>query len=482
MHKPKMKSKLLLTLGLLGSTTIFAQTSIPNGSFENWESKIITFPKNYAVTSNTEKRSKYIPQNCERTSDAFHGNSAIKLTTIEFEGEINLGYFVNFAPDKDPNTWHGGQPITETPKGVKGYYKSDVKIGDSAFILATFSKNGINIGSYFYFIVGQKNSYTSFNFTFNPPLTQTPDSMIFGAVSSNAINETGLEGSMLILDSVSIVGVNTQPSWLNGDFENWDSLNFQSPISWYQDIDRLTISTKTTSAYKGSAAVKLESKINEKDNGNSKTERESIGTAYYPDSCWGCHAIGGYPFTNQFDTLIFWYKYLPQGGAKAEFRFDIKKNGMFVGGNQLFLEASSTYKKIEIPMLSDNTPDTLQIFIQSSRWEDSLLTNAGSILYIDEIQLKSAPLKTGIKTNWFNNEVKCYPNPANDIFNIVIPTIKSQDNVIIRLVNILGQIELKQKINSNNSTIMIEHLRQGIYYYKIEINGMIAKSGQLMKQ
>jgi hypothetical protein len=477
-----MKTKLLTTLAMIGTTAVFAQQSVPNGSFETWNSTSILYPKNYPATSNTERWGGGIPENTQRSTDAFHGNYAIELTTIDFFGDTAFGYFVNAQPDGDPNQWHGGLPISETPTGIRGHYKSDIQVGDSAFMLAVFSKNGVNIGSYFFYIKGTQSTYAPFNFTFNPPLSQTPDSMIFGAVSSDAFNEFGLVGSMLLLDSISLTGVTTQPAWFNGDFENWDSIALESPVSWYQDLDRTTYTSKTTTAHKGMYAVMLETKLDEKENGDLQAESEEVGTGYYPDNCWGCDELGGYPFTNQVDTLVFWYKYVSNGGAQAVVRTKIRKDGMTVGGTQLLLSASASYQKIEIPLEAGMTPDTLQLFFESSRWEDSLVTNVGSTLYLDEIQLKSAPLNTGIKTSWFSNKIKFYPNPATDMVNVLLPGITAQDNATIRLINVLGQTELEEQLTPNNNTILINQLPKGIYFYKIELNGTDIKAGRLIKE
>jgi|694.fasta_scaffold35133_5 hypothetical protein len=477
-----MKTKLLTTLAMIGTTAVFAQQSIPNGSFETWNSTSILYPKNYPATSNTERWGADIPENTQRSTDAFHGNYAIELTTINFFGDTAFGYFVNAQPDGDPNQWHGGLPISETPTGIRGHYKSDIEVGDSAFMLAVFSKNGANIGSYFFYIKGTQSTYAPFNFTFNPPLSQTPDSMIFGAVSSDAFNEFGLVGSMLLLDSISLTGITTQPAWFNGDFENWDSIALESPVSWYQELDRTTYTSKTTTSHKGMYAVKLETKLDEKENGDLQAESEQIGTGYYQDNCWSCDELGGYPYTNQVDTLVFWYKYVSNGDAQATVRTKIRKDGMTVGGSELFLLASASYQKIEIALEAGLAPDTLQLFFQSSRWEDSLLTNVGSTLFIDEIQLKSAPLNTGIKTSWFSNKIKFYPNPATDMVYINIPGKTTQDYATIKLVNILGQVVFEQKLSGNDNAITIANLHEGVYFYTIELNGTAAKSGRLIKE
>jgi len=145
-----------------------------------------------------------MPFNAVKTAVAQHGNSAIKLTTVASGEETAMAYFINANPNNgDPSTWTGGIPYTQKPTGISGYYKYNVATGDSALIFAVFSKGDVNIGTYVFPIGGYHTDYTQFNLTFEPPLAQTPDAVIFAATSSIImVNENVVAGSVLTLEDV----------------------------------------------------------------------------------------------------------------------------------------------------------------------------------------------------------------------------------------------------------------------------------------
>ena len=78
--------------------------------------------------------------------------------------------------------------------------------------------------------------------------------------------------------------------------------------------------------------------------------------------------------------------------------------------------------------------------------------------------------------NNISETIKIYPNPAKDYITI------SWDNLGINyasvtLMNNLGQIVFEKWINSNNDTVLVNELANGIYYLKIDSN-----IGQLIKK
>lgn len=473
-----MKTKLLFTLCFMATLTMYAQQSIPNGNFESWDATTKSFPKNYPNNSNVETRRGEFPVNCERSTDAFHGNYAVKLTTVGDTSEGMFGYFINESTEDNPSDWHGGLPYNEKPTGIRGNYKCDIKPGDTAHIIIAFSKNGSNIGFYNFPITGQRSSYTSFNFTLSPALTQTPDSVIFGAVSSDALNESYELGSMLLLDSISLTGVSAQPSWLNGDFEVWDSVVLENPKYWYENNNKETFTFKTTDAYKGNYAVKLTTRLDEKDNGQDKANPEGLNTAYFQENCFSCNAIGGYPFNKTNDTIVFWYKYTSNGNAQAEFRYTLMKMGNIVGGNQILLGAAGTYQKIEVPINSMQAPDTLQLFFQSSQWQDSLVNQVGSTLIIDEIQLKSEQLNTSLGKLFNNHAFRVFPNPAND--RLYIKQSSQIQSGLFHLYDIFGKLILQTNINNPFESMNISQLPEGVYFYTIMSNVSETTSGKIV--
>lgn len=402
-----MKRHLLLLSLAFIAITAFGQNPIPNWNFEAWTSSTYDYPQNYPITSNQDCIRYSIPFNVTKITDAYHGTYAVQLTTNTNESakDTAFGYFINTNPDGNPSSWTGGMPYSQKPTGIRGYYKYNVATADSGTILVAFSKGGLNIGSYFFNIGGIKNDYTLFHFTFIPALSETPDSVIFAALSCKLVNgePLGVPGSTLLIDSVSFTGVSSQPTLMNGDFESWQTQTSILPDSWYLDGGQEVGVYQTTDAVEGQYAIELKTYLGNTNN-HPAARAGRISTGYYPNNCNdNCNELGGYPFSNQNDTLTFYYKYNPSGSDSATVSLNFKKDGANIGWGGIKLLASSTFQYKEIPFNVGQTPDTVIIDIQSSSWNDTLLSFIGSDLIVDAIHFKSQVItKTNPVITWAN--------------------------------------------------------------------------------
>jgi len=68
--------------------------------------------------------------------------------------------------------------------------------------------------------------------------------------------------------------------------------------------------------------------------------------------------------------------------------------------------------------------------------------------------------------------IKIYPNPAKDYITISWDNLEL-NNASISLLNNLGQIVFEKSINSNNDSISVNELADGMYYLKINSNNRI---------
>jgi hypothetical protein len=482
--KFRLNMAILTLLGLIVSPIIWAQQSIPNGSFEDWDVKTILTPTGY-LNSEIERFENAPMGTCDRVTDAQNGNYAIKLTSRKLPNasDVMPGYFVNYQPgDGPPNEWHGGIPYNEKPTGIRGYYKSDFQTpGDSALILLIFSKNGVNIGSYFFMIGNiQKTAYAQFQYTLNPPLSQTPDSIIFGAVSSNIINEIAFEGSMLQLDNVSLTGVTNQPANFNGNFENWTNVEKESPAHWKIETSNESQSPKATDKYKGNYALKLVSTMWQ-DGSMSGIEESTASTGYYSQTGMD----GGFPFTNYFDTIAIWYKYTTAGNSKGAMYYTFKKNGNIIGGKRVELDPWNTgYKAMEIPIDAtwQGPPDTLIVSFSTIRndMDQTNLMNNGSTLIVDEVQLKSQKLNTGLSSHWKLSNVNVYPNPSKETIHISIPESELKGNTYFVVLNQLGQEIAQVQLNKPETQASLQGIQPGVYHYTIRTDSKTLKTGKLL--
>jgi hypothetical protein len=471
-----MKKKLLTLISVLVATTAsWAQiTSIPNGNFESWAVSTYEYPQNYPGNGNADVAFSEDPISVTKVTDSYQGTYAVKLSTIASTERTVFGYFVNFNPEG--NSWHGGFPYNEAPTGVKGYYKCNIPSGDSALIIVAFSNNAVNIGTYMYKLYGNHPDYIPFNFTFNPQLTGVPDSVMFGMTSSDAFSGVSIPGSTITIDYISFTGVTNQPALLNGDFEAWTIQEMISPVSWNVQGDRGKGFARTTDAYKGTYALELSTTPSTDKDGKPRTNRGQVSTGYYSNSC-NCNK-GGYPFTEQTDTLAFYYKYSPahdpQDSALANIVF--RNNGLVVGSQTTALLASDVYKYVEVPFKFNNPHDTVIVEFISSSWYNNDIAYAGAILKVDEVQFKSQPLTTSVIKNNVNSCITIFPNPSSGVFQIQ----NSGVNLIgLEIFNVLGekvysQSNLKQQ---DLNYIDISKSPKGMYFVKLkQENGNLIKS------
>jgi len=445
------------------AVTAFGQDSIPNGSFEKWDSASYDYPQYYLYNSNIQSYFKYqTPFNEVMTTDHYHGAYALQLMTVASSADTVVGFFSNANPvNTNPHTWSGGIPYNQKPKGIRGYYKYNVVSGDSALIFVAFSRNGSNVGTYIFKVGGVHNSYTLFNFTFNPQLTIAPDSVNFGAASSNELSHIKMTGSTLELDSVSFTGVSAQPAMMKGDFESWQSQMLYKPADWSFKNDDGSGLFKTTDKVVGKLAVELKTVKGTLKN-HPIAKPTQIFNGYFDNTC-SCYK-GGFPFSNQIDTLAFWYKYIPADPTdSAWINYLYKKNGASIFGNIKYLHSSPNYQYVEIPFHLSQAPDSAVIQVQSSAFGDTLPAFIGADLKIDDMHFKTKAKSSGIFEFENAKTINIFPNPTKSNFTIINPNKTSQD-YILSLQNMQGQEVLHDKINLNYSYVIdVSNLQDGVY-------------------
>lgn len=463
-----MKKITILLSFLIIAFSAMSQNAIPNGNLESWSSSTYEYPENYFFNSNIDMflHGGGQPFNVEKTTDAYHGSYAVKLTSQAISNsDTAFGYVLNVDPkDGDPSTWVGGIPISGTPTGIRGYYKYNVATADSATVIVSFNKNGASIGAYILKIGGIETNYTLFDLNFTPALSDVPDSVVIGFASSDVMSgDNGVDGSILFIDSVSFKGITVQPPLMNGDFENWQIQSAERPDNWYVESD-LYSANKSSDAYKGDYSIELITRAGTDNSGNPKARSTEISTGYWDENC-NCMQ-GGYPFSNNLDTLEFWYKYDAAGNDSAIVFLEFRFMGTPVWGIQKVLYPSASYQHAELPFVIMMTSvDTVTVNVTSSYWNNENPIHIGSTLLIDEIQFKSEPVYTGIQNVTNDNNVIIYPNPASEHF--VISGLNS-DNNRIEIYNITGSlVYVTYSKNQNSKSIDISNFIKGVYFVKI---------------
>lgn len=447
------------------------QSAIPNGNFETWNSSAYDTPTGYFGSNPSTFFRCNSPFNCIKTSDSYHGSFAVQISTNANGTDTCMGYIVNSANpgNGNPCNWAGGLPYNQIPTGIRGYYKSNSVPGDSGGVLIAFKNAGSCLGLYMIKLGGVHNTYTPFQLNFNPPISGTPDTMLFAAVSSDIFNNIQKPGSMLQLDSLSFIGVSQSPSF-NGDFENWQNQIVEKPANWAPlfSSDQSNGVGKTTDKFAGSYAVQMSTFAGD-NNGVPRANSSGISTGYNLNNCSGPNCLkGGYPFSNQIDTLCFYYKYAPMGNDTAQAFVTFKKNGATVFNSGAFITApAATYTYKEVPFNTGSSIDTVIVSFQSSSWRDTTLNYVGSTLKIDEVHFKSQPLNAGIKVFDPSNGIKIFPNPAvNGSF--IISNVEYFD--LVRVYDIFGQ-EVKSSVRKENGIARVQIDTPGAYTVLINAQG-----------
>lgn len=424
--------------------------SIPNGSFENWSSTAYDMPTNW-FNSNDQNIQRAGIINVTKVTGVT--GFAIKLETKK-SGVDTLGaYFTNTSGD--PTVGEGGIPYSQKPTTITGKYMANMVGSDSAVLLIVFKKNGVVIGMNTFTLAG-KNQTTFSTFNFSLICSAVPDSVVIAGASSNLISNKGVAiGSNIVYDDLAFGGTGITQAIPNGNFDTWVAKSWDVTGNWNSFGQGVS---KTSDAYKGSYAIQLQTTNTQ---GNVNPSIISSGNLF------GGGNGGGYPFTNQIDTVFGYYKYTPVAGDTGVVYLSTSKSGTSIGGNVAYLFAKSTYTYFEIPITSFTAPDSLQISIVSSASNNH---PAGSILIIDEVQLKSQLLHTGLLSTSKNYiSFNSYPNPASNTFNIDLSS--NYSDVWITIIDVAGKEVLKQNNKDCSSvSLNISQLPKGIYTYTITNN------------
>jgi hypothetical protein len=280
------------------------------------------------------------------------------------------------------------------------------------------------------------------------------------------LNENGVAGSVLIIDNVSFTGVSSQPALMNGDFELWETKAIYSVDEWYNQGESDGV-IRTADAYKGEFAIELVTYLGTDQQNNPVARAGQIATGYYPRNCGdNCNQLGGYPFVNQVDTLAFWYKYTPATDDSAQVYLQFKKNSSPINGAFAKLPASIDYQYFELPFNVYMEPDTVIVNLQSTGWNDTLLSSAGSSLIIDEIHFKSQPiLYANFPALTTKNQISVFPNPSAGKFRIRNDAGLTQ----VIVYNMLGKQVFSKNYLVRDKVIEIDLVKfqKGLYFMEI---------------
>jgi hypothetical protein len=206
---------------------LISQTTLPNMSFEDWTSYgggQYEEPSGgvWTTANKAVLLTALIPASTEKTTDAYSGTYAAKMSTkmasaplsMLITGTLATGTFDEMATP--PNNLNQGMPFTGRPQQFTGYYKYIDNAGDSCEIYAILSKwNGSarqEVGRAYMRSTLTVTSYTKFDLPFSYTSADTPDSIsVVFASSAGGDQMVGTVGSTLYIDSIAFI----YPSGIN---------------------------------------------------------------------------------------------------------------------------------------------------------------------------------------------------------------------------------------------------------------------------
>lgn len=454
--KTTLSHFILITASIV-STSINSQT-ILNPSFETWNATQYQEPNSWS-TSNTEslRRAGAITTT---SVTGFSGNAA-RMETKVVGVDTVMGYIFYGANIGDPISGKGGLPYSQKPTAIAGYYRYNLPVNDTALIFVSFKKNGVVLNRDWIKIrgTGSQATFTTFSYTLTAPsLTVTPDSVMIAFASSNALNNVGIQNnSFLEVDQISFTGAGITQTITNGSFDTWGSFSVEKLASWGVAGEGVS---KVTPGFSGSYAIEL-------------------NTFLYPSNFIGQSGItngyftqngppkGGRPYIHTLDTLYGYYKFSGSNDSGVV-SINLTKLHSQVGGAMKFLKSQNTWTLFKVPISSNTAPDSMRLEIYSSMPGSSTLTAVGSKLQIDNLTLYSQVILSIHQADLVNNAL-IYPNPANDLLNIVLGMEKDYK---VSMFDFTGKKINADNISSTPEKVMFDmkDLAKGIYFIRIENN------------
>ncbi len=465
-----MKKILLNVFALLSCSYFFAQGdgTIPNGDFEKW-SNVFQYsnPNDWFTTNDEESYSGvYV---IEKSSDRTHGNYSIKLGSAEvgsgtdkdtlmsyvFQGSITG----NSGPD-------GGIPYTQTINKVRLQVKANFTNIDSLFLILIRFTGGTATEYIVNHIATNANVNSSSWSQIEYSFSSNPQEEIFIAfVLNNPFNEGRPDPSAwCLIDNVELYYNTTKTTNLpNNSFENWTDTYIEEPNDFYTANGWAENTQKTTDAYSGTYAAKLESKNYD---GNMIPGILSLGQIDFG----GSEPFAPVAYTFIPTTFSGAYKYFPQngdnsGGIMVEFR----QGGLTVGSHFELFSPQSTYFSFSQPLSISATPDEI-VFVVFSGWED------GTVAFVDELKFTGGGV--GLSENISPDIFNVYPNPAQDEVSI---STSLNGNIKLEVYDNMGK--LIEEINgfSNFNKLNISNYESGIYILKLVTGKSIATKKLVVK-
>ena len=86
----------------------------------------------------------------------------------------------------------------------------------------------------------------------------------------------------------------------------------------------------------------------------------------------------------------------------------------------------------------------------------------------------------GMKEKDQKQKINLYPNPVNNILTISLPV--GMEAIELSVFSSSGQLLLTEKLSSYENSVDVSIYAKGLYFYRIENNGVLMQQGKLLKE
>lgn len=198
---------------------------------------------------------------------------------------------------------------------------------------------------------------------------------------------------------------------------------------------------------------------------------------------WGNYAPQGDEVTLDQTSFPIFYNNDIQGGSASFYYYDAPNTftGTYINNidlNPLFIKASNNDFNLQLVSPCINSGDTTGAHLL-------LIDLAGNPRICNNIveigAYEICTTVTGIQYFSLNkNIISIYPNPTKDKVILEISENDLQINLTLQLVNIHGIITKQVLIFSTISTIQLDGLSSGVYFYKLKSDKGILNTGKII--
>lgn len=104
-----------------------------------------------------------------------------------------------------------------------------------------------------------------------------------------------------------------------------------------------------------------------------------------------------------------------------------------------------------------------------------IIFTSGGLFFYNDISTFSS-----INNLSINAEISIYPNPVSDILNVQLLNCEFSQEVKLTIVNYIGQTIKQIQISNVDTSVKLDNFASGIYFYQLQDNTTILKTGKFI--